>query len=110
ITGNRKALFIVFSLTFGYYILNLIVYWIVIKSLSPALNNILTFSLPIIVVLGNLPISISGFGVREFASVTIFRMLNENSAYGFSCPIVLYFLTSLSPALLGFLLTLRKKS
>jgi len=110
ITGNKKALFFVFSLTFGYYILNLIVYWIVIKSLSPALNNILTFSLPIVVILGNIPISISGFGVREFASVTIFRMLNENSAYGFSCPVVLYFLTSLSPALLGFLLTLRKKS
>jgi len=110
ITGNRKALFFVFSLTLGYYILNLIVYWIVIKSLSPTLNNLLTFSLPIIVILGNIPISISGFGVREFASVTIFRMLNENSAYGFSCPVVLYFLTSLSPALLGFLLTLRKKS
>ncbi|AKB19741.1 hypothetical protein MSWHS_2878 [Methanosarcina sp. WWM596] len=110
ITGNRKALFFVFSLTLGYYILNLIVYWIVIKSLSPALNNILTFSLPIIVILGNIPISISGFGVREFASVTIFRMLNENSAYGFSCPLVLYFMTSLSPALFGFLLTLRKKS
>lgn len=109
ITGNKKALFFVFSLTFGYYILNLIVYWIVIKSLSPDLSNILTFSLPIIVVLGNVPISISGFGIREFASVIIFKMLNENSAYGFSCPIILYFLTSLSPALLGFLLTLRKK-
>jgi uncharacterized protein (TIRG00374 family) len=109
ITGNKKVLFFTFSLTFGYYILNLIVYWIVIKSLSPALNNILTFSLPIIVILGNFPISISGFGVREFASVTIFRMLNENSAYGFTCPVVLYILTSLSPALLGFLFTLRKK-
>ncbi len=109
ITGNKKALFFVFSLTFGYYILNLIVYWIVIKSLSPALNNILTFSLPIVVILGNFPISISGFGVREFASVTIFTMLNENSAYGFTCPVVLYLLTSLSPALFGFLFTLRKK-
>ncbi|WP_410509100.1 lysylphosphatidylglycerol synthase transmembrane domain-containing protein [Methanosarcina hadiensis] len=110
ITGNKKVLFFVFSLTFGYYILNLIVYWIVIKSLSPALNNVLTFSLPIIVILGNFPISISGFGVREFASVTIFKMLNENSAYGFTCPVVLYILTSLSPALFGFLFTLRKKS
>jgi len=109
ITGNKKALFFVFSLTLGYYILNLLVYWIVIKSLSPALNNILTFSLPIVVILGNLPISISGFGVREFASVTIFKMLNENSAYGFTCPVVLYLLTSLSPALFGFLFTLKKK-
>ena len=109
ITGNKKVLLFTFSLTLGYYILNMIVYWIVIKSLSPALNNILTFSLPIIVILGNFPISISGFGVREFASVTIFQMLNENSAYGFTCPVVLYLLTSLSPALLGFLFTLRKK-
>ncbi|RPJ75664.1 MAG: UPF0104 family protein, partial [Alphaproteobacteria bacterium] len=103
------VLFTVFSLTLGYYLLNLIVYWIVIKSLSPALNNILTFSLPIIVVLGNFPISISGFGIREFVSVTIFNLLDEDSAYGFSCPVILYLLTSLSPALFGFLLTLRKR-
>jgi len=109
ITKNKKVLFTVFSLTLGYYLLNLIVYWIVIKSLSPALNNILTFSLPIIVVLGNFPISISGFGIREFVSVTIFNLLDENSAYGFSCPVILYLLTSLSPALFGFLLTLRKR-
>lgn len=109
ITENKKVLLKVFSLTLGYYLINLVVYWIVIKSLSPALNNILTFSLPIIVVLGNFPVSISGFGIREFVSVTIFNLLDENSAYGFSCPVVLYFLTSLSPALFGFLLTLRKR-
>ncbi len=110
ITENKKVLLSVFSLTLGYYLVNLIVYWIVIKSLSPALNSILTFSLPIIVVLGNFPVSISGFGIREFVSVTIFNLLDENSAYGFSCPVILYFLTSLSPALFGFLLTLRKRS
>lgn len=109
ITGNKKAVFSVSALTLGYYLLNLFVYWIVIKSLNPALNSLLTFSLPIVVVLGNFPISISGFGVREFVSVTIFKLLNESSAYGFSCSIVLYFLTTLLPAVFGFMLTLRKK-
>ncbi len=109
ITGNKKAIFSVSALTLGYYLLNLLVYWIVIKSLNPALNSLLTFSLPIVVVLGNFPISISGFGVREFVSVTIFKLLNESSAYGFSCSIVLYFLTTLLPAIFGFMLTLRKK-
>ncbi len=109
ITANKKAIFYVFALTLGYYLLNLFVYWIVIKSLNPALNNLLTFSLPIVVVLGNFPISISGFGVREFVSVTIFKLLNESSAYGFSCSVVLYFLTTLLPAVFGFMLTLRKK-
>jgi uncharacterized protein (TIRG00374 family) len=109
IAGNKKVLVSVFSLTLGYYLLNLIVYWIVIKSLNPALNSLLTFSLPIIVVLGNFPISISGFGVRELVSVTIFNLLNESSAYGFSCSVILYFLTSLLPAVFGFMLTLRKK-
>lgn len=109
ITENKRVLSKVFLLTLGYYLVNLVVYWIVIKSLSPALNNILTFSLPIIVVLGNFPISISGFGIREFVSVTIFNLLGENLAYGFSCPVILYFLTSLSPALFGFLLTLKKR-
>lgn len=109
ITRNKKAIFSVSALTLGYYLLNLFVYWIVIKSLNPALNSLLTFSLPIVVVLGNFPISISGFGVREFVSVTIFKLLNESSAYGFSCSIVLYFLTTLLPAIFGFMLTLRKK-
>ncbi|WP_048155350.1 lysylphosphatidylglycerol synthase transmembrane domain-containing protein [Methanosarcina sp. Kolksee] len=109
ITGNKKAIFSVSALTLGYYLLNLFVYWIVIKSLNPSLNSLLTFSLPIVVVLGNFPISISGFGVREFVSVTIFKLLNESSAYGFSCSIVLYFLTTLLPAIFGFMLTLRKK-
>lgn len=109
ITGNKKVIFSVSALTLGYYLLNLLVYWIVIKSLNPALNSLLTFSLPIVVVLGNFPISISGFGVREFVSVTIFKLLNESSAYGFSCSIVLYFLTTLLPAIFGFMLTLRKK-
>lgn len=109
IARNKKVLFSVFSLTLGYYLLNLIVYWIVIKSLNPALNSLLTFSLPIIVVLGNFPISISGFGVRELVSVTIFNLLNESSVYGFSCSVILYFLTSLLPAVFGFMLTLRKK-
>jgi uncharacterized membrane protein YbhN (UPF0104 family) len=108
ITENKKVLFSVFLLTMEYYLANLIVYWIVIKSLNSALNNILAFSLPIIVVLGNFPISISGFGIRELVSVTIFNLLNESSAYGFSCSIVLYFLTSLFPASLGFLITLKK--
>lgn len=110
ITENKKVLLIVFLLTFGYYLVNLFVYWIVIKSLSPALNSVLAFSLPIIIVLGNFPISISGFGLRELVSVTVFNSLNESSAYGFSCSVILYFLTMLSPALLGFLLTLKKKS
>ncbi len=109
ITRNKKVIFSVSALTLVYYLLNLLVYWIVIKSLNPELNGLLTFSLPIVVVLGNFPISISGFGVREFVSVTIFKLLNESSAYGFSCSIVLYLLTTLLPAVFGFMLTLRKK-
>ena len=108
ITENKKVLIFVFLMTIGYYLVNIVVYWVVIKSLSLALNNILVFSLPIIIILGNFPISISGFGVREFVSVTIFNLLNENSEYGFSCSVILYLLTILSPALFGFLLTLKQ--
>jgi glycosyltransferase 2 family protein len=110
ITENKKVLISVFSLTLGYYFVNIIVYLIIIKSLSSALNSILAFSLPINIVLGNFPISISGFGVREFVSVMIFNSMNENAAYGFSCSVILCFLTLLSPALFGFLLTLKKRS
>ncbi|AKB35858.1 hypothetical protein MSSAC_1268 [Methanosarcina siciliae C2J] len=109
ITGNKGVLLYTFSLSLSFYFVNLLVYWIILKALNPMLNNIIVFSLPIITILSNIPISISGIGVREFVSVTIFTMLNENPEYGFSFSIILYVLTILSPGLIGSLFIAEKR-
>ena len=103
IMGNRRALFSVFIFSLSYYMVNLCVYWLILKAINPMLNDLIVFSLPIIVLLSNIPISISGLGVREFVSVAIFNMLNESSAYGFSFSLMLYILTILMPGIVGIL-------
>ena len=103
IMGHRKTLFSVFIFSLSYYMVNLCVYWLILKAINPMLNDLIVFSLPIIVLLSNIPISISGLGVREFVSVTIFNMLNESSAYGFSFSLMLYVLTILMPGIVGIL-------
>lgn len=108
ISGNKHLLLQALALTFMYYIANMFVYWIVLKALDPMLNNIIVFSLPIIIILSNIPISISGLGIREFVCITIFEMLNENPVYGFSFSIILYLLTILFPGLVGGLFIAKK--
>ena len=109
ITKDKMILLSVFVLSLCYYAVNLLVYWIVLKAIDPALNNLIAFSLPVIVLLSNIPVSISGLGVREFVSVTIFNMLNESSAYGFSFSLILYILTILMPGVVGMLILIRQK-
>lgn len=110
IIGNKKILLYEITLTFSFYTIFLFVYWIILKSLDPALNDIIIFSLPIIIILGNIPISISGLGVREFVTVMIFSMLNEDASYGFSFSILIYVLTMLIPGLMGALILIRKSA
>lgn len=109
ISRDKKRLFYVFLFSLSYYVLNLFVCWILLNAINPMLNNLIVFSLPIIVLLSNIPISISGLGVREFVTVTIFTTLNEAPAYGFLFSIALYVLTILMPGLIGSLYINRRR-
>jgi len=106
VLGDRKAIALAFALTFVYYAVNTLAFWLVLRAFSTAINPVIALSLPIIIIMGNVPISISGLGVREFVSVTVFSMFGESAAYGFSASLVLYLLTSLLPGLVGSLFTL----
>ncbi|WP_230742987.1 lysylphosphatidylglycerol synthase transmembrane domain-containing protein [Methanooceanicella nereidis] len=109
IIKNKKALYYVLLLTFCYYMVNMFIFWLIIKSLNPALNEMLALSLPIIIIMGNIPITVSGLGIREFVSVLIFSLLNEEPAYGFSASLILYVITCLIPGLGGSVFTIRKR-
>lgn len=101
IAKDKKTLVSLLMWTFGYYAINLIVCWLLLKSINPEINGVLVFSFPIITLLANIPISISGIGIREMASVSIFSLFSESASYGFSFSMILYLVTVLLPGLIG---------
>ena len=103
---DRRALAYAFVLTFCYYAVNTLAFWLILRALSVTINPVIALALPVIIIMGNVPISISGLGVRELVSVTVFSMFNSSAAYGFSASLVLYLLTSLLPGLVGLVFTL----
>lgn len=106
VLGDRRAMASAFAFTLAYYAVNTLAFWLVLRALSTAISPIIALSLPMIIIMGNVPISISGLGVREFVSVTVFSLFGESAVYGFSASLALYILTSLLPGLVGSLLTL----
>ncbi len=104
--GDRRALAYAFGLTLCYYAVNTLAFWLILRALSVSINPVIALALPVIIIMGNVPISISGLGVRELVSVTVFSMFNSSAAYGFSASLILYLLTSLMPGLIGLVFTL----
>ena len=103
---DRRALAYAFGLTLCYYAVNTLAFWLILRALSVTINPVIALALPVIIIMGNVPISISGLGVRELVSVTVFSMFNSSAAYGFSASLILYLLTSLLPGLVGLVFTL----
>lgn len=103
---DRRALAYAFGLTLCYYAVNTLAFWLILRSLSVTIDPVIALALPVIIIMGNVPITISGLGVRELVSVTVFSMFNSSAAYGFSASLVLYLLTSLLPGLVGLVFSL----
>ncbi len=106
ILHDRRALLSSLGMTLAYYILNIVVFWLVLRAISPAIDPLISLSLPLIIIMGNVPVSISGLGVRELVSVAVFSVYNESAAYGFSASLVMYALTTLLPGLVGSALSM----
>lgn len=104
ILKDRRALLSAFVLTLVFYLINILVFWLILQSINSTINPVIALSLPIIIIMGNVPISISGLGIREFVSVTIFSLFHQSAAYGFSASLILYLLTYLLPGLAGSIL------
>jgi glycosyltransferase 2 family protein len=90
-----------FLLTIMYYALNIVVFALILRSMSPGIDVWLALSLPVIVIMGNIPVSISGLGVRELVSATVFTLLSSSPSYGFTSSLLLFAMTSLLPGMAG---------
>lgn len=108
IMADFKLLAKLTLLSLCYYMFALILAVVILNALSANIDLRIAFIYPIIVLMGNIPITISGFGLREYVTVLCFEKLGENPALGFSFSILLFIFTTLIPGLAGYLLLIRE--
>ena len=87
-------------LTICYYLTAYILAFFLLLSLD--VNTWVVTTLPLIVLMGNIPITISGLGLRESIATICFMLLGEKGAYGFSFSILLFFTITLLPGIFGY--------
>ena len=90
-----------FALTMFYYTICFVIGYIVLYAIQPALSPLLIFSLPLIILLGNIPITLSGIGIREAVTSIAFHSLGAEAVYGASYAFLLFFLITVIPGLVG---------
>lgn len=104
---NRSALFKAFLIGTSYYILNLVAACFVLRSLNPTANLELIYALPIIILFGNAPVTVSGLGLREFISVLMFRMFGASASLGFSFSLLWFIMITGLAGIVGYILILK---
>jgi uncharacterized protein (TIRG00374 family) len=64
------------------------------------------YVMPIVILMGNIPITISGLGLRESIGSLCFVLLGESAADGFVFSLLLFLLITVLPALYGYLISM----
>ncbi|HEY9204697.1 MAG TPA: lysylphosphatidylglycerol synthase transmembrane domain-containing protein [Candidatus Methanoperedens sp.] len=109
ILKSRKVILPVF-ISAGYYMLTFLIAALILKALDQNSSFLLVLILPATMLLGNIPVTISGLGLRELVSVMFFTALNQNPSIGFSFSIVLFFVMTFIPGLIGYVLLMKNQS
>jgi len=91
----------------AYYLFNAVVALIMLKALDPAAPAIFVLALPLIILLGNLPITFAGMGLRETVSVITIGALHGDPALAFSFSLMIFISMTLLPGLIGYVLALK---
>jgi hypothetical protein len=95
-----------FLISFVYYLIAYLLGYFVL--LSAGLNLIAIITLPIIVLMGNIPVTISGLGLRESIGSLAFIYLGDTAANGFVFAFLLFVLITVIPGIFGYILTLKE--
>lgn len=107
IKNDKMLLLKLFTLSIFYYSFAIIMSEVLLKALRSEINPYAVFILPIIVLVGNIPITISGLGLREYISVISFGILGESAAIGFSFSILIFLTITLIPGLIGYIFIMK---
>jgi len=87
-----------------YYIVTMVSAIIVVRSLG--LEWLTGLLVPVVVLLGNVPLTISGIGLREYVSLHAFQMVGQDAVLGVSFSVVIFAFNTLLPGILGFFVSL----
>ncbi len=102
---NPKILPVVILSTFGYYGIAYLLGYFLLLALNADVSAVI--ALPLIVLMGNIPVTISGLGLRESVGSYCFLQLGETAANGFAFSLLLFLTMVLIPGLFGYLFALR---
>jgi uncharacterized membrane protein YbhN (UPF0104 family) len=101
---NYPVMFTSIAITFFYYFLAYCFSLIII--IAAGMKSDGMFTMPIIVLMGNIPITISGLGLRESIGSLCFVLLGETAANGFVFSLILFIFITVIPAICGYILTI----
>jgi uncharacterized membrane protein YbhN (UPF0104 family) len=78
--------------------------WLLLRDLAPHTSPRLLLGLPVIPLLGNLPVALGGLGLREQVSAAVFRQFGADATTGAVFSLLLFSVSTLVPGLLGLVL------
>ena len=85
-----------------FYVFMVATAWLLLRDLSPLASPLLLSGLPVIPLLGNLPVALGGLGLREQVSAALFNRFGAGAATGAVFGLSLFIVITLLPSLLGF--------
>jgi len=106
IAKSKGAIIKAFMLGLLFYFISFFPAFLILTAFKASINPLLVFSLPLIILLGNAPITISGLGLREGVTVLIFQLMNESTSIGFSFSLLWFFIMTVSAGIIGYLFTI----
>lgn len=95
------------SFTLLYYFVAYVISLVI--AVSANFLPITIISMPIVVLIGNIPLTISGIGIRESVGSMMFVQLGGTAADGFVFSLLLFLLITLIPGIWGYFLTMKRE-
>ena len=80
--------------------------WLLLRDIAPGASPLLLLGLPLLPLLGNLPIALGGLGLREQVSAAVFEQFGAGAANGAAFSLAWFAVVTLLPGLLGLLWSL----
>ena len=77
--------------------------WLLLRDLAPGASPLLLLGMPLLPLLGNLPVAIGGLGLREQVSAALFHQFGAGAASGAAFSLTWFCVVTLLPGVIGLL-------
>lgn len=105
--NNYSLVVFSFFISLIYYCIAYLLGYLII--VSAGFNPVVFITLPIIVLMGNIPLTIAGIGLRESVGSVAFVYLGETAANGFVFAFLLFIFISVLPGFVGYILAMKEE-